>query len=564
MLDHLFRTARSSVPNAPRVESGGVPSARTPHTPVALKGPEGLMGAPKRLQGAGEQSSPVRSPLPPSALNRQPVIGRSQTEIQPHVSDGHTSPTHETSPSQPVRRQTLRQLLDEALREEKAEKAEQARQAKQARRAALAQWVHSALPDGGQAMKRLKARAAREHPATLADRLLLIRHGTPRPMEGPRKTAFEALVRDDLWAMAMAGGVDPLVAVDKMAEALDEGILGQGILKSDLELLTQVLDDLAIDRLYTRLNLKMTDDTMPAFTNAQVLEAPVELGEGRISKVYAVKLEDTDGSELDAVFKPLNSEVPDVEEWSAAARLAGISREDPQTAMRNLATVAYAKMIGFHVVTDTRVALIDIGDDPFNPALGLIMERARGEPAEEVDAEVFKEGSVCAEVTKLQLLDHLTGEADRYDKNYFVELGSDGRAKVMGIDNDTSFGAALTDPAGAKAPRTNPKGVAIDPSRLGLRGTALPPVVDTDMESAVLALTEEGIVSILEDKLNDAEVDAAIERYRGVRQHMVELREAGRVIAPHEWGRSDIQELFTPENSYLGRDRELAWVASQP
>lgn len=45
---------------------------------------------------------------------------------------------------------------------------------------------------------------------------------------------------------------------------------------------------------------------------------------------------------------------------------------------------------------------------------------------------------------------------------------------------------------------------------------------------------------------------------------MVELREAGRVIAPHEWSRSDIQELFTPENSYLGRDRELAWVASQP
>ncbi|MEQ9728972.1 hypothetical protein ABRP29_25415, partial [Pseudomonas sp. WHRI 8822A] len=66
-----------------------------------------------------------------------------------------------------------------------------------------------------------------------------------------------------------------------MAEALEEAILGQGILMSDRQLLDEVLDSLSIDRLYTRLNLKMTDDTMPAFTNAQVLQAPRELGEGR-------------------------------------------------------------------------------------------------------------------------------------------------------------------------------------------------------------------------------------------------------------------------------------------
>lgn len=93
-------------------------------------------------------------------------------------------------------------------------------------------------------------------------------------MQGERRESFEALVRSDLLAIARAGEIDPLVAVKKMAEALEEAILGQGILMSDRQLLDEVLDSLSIDRLYTRLNLKMTDDTMPAFTNAQVLQAP--------------------------------------------------------------------------------------------------------------------------------------------------------------------------------------------------------------------------------------------------------------------------------------------------
>lgn len=445
-------------------------------------------------------------------------------------------------------------MLAQELRQEKAEEAEkaaQASQAKQARRDALEQLVHAALPDGGQTMKRLKARAARKHPATLADRLNAVRNGAPKPMEGERKTAFEALVRADLLDIADAGEIDPLVAVDKMAEALEAGMLGKGILESDRQLLEEVLDGLSIDRLYTQLNLKMTDDTMPAFTNAQVLEAPTFLGEGKISKVYALKIQNTDGSPMDAVFKPLEYEVPGLDEWSVVARLTGISREEPQTAMRNLATVAYAKTLGFHVVTDTRVALIDIGYGPFEPALGLIMERAKGKPAEEIDAEVLVQAKVCAEITKLQLLDHLTGEGDRHDKNYFIDVGSDGRAQVMGIDNDQCFGAALTDPAGAQPDLAHPL-------RQALHGTALPPVVDTEMELAILMLTEEHITSMLEEKLNDAEIAAAIQRYQGVKQHVIQLRQDGLVIEPHEWGQAHVQERLTPENSYMARELEVA------
>ncbi|WP_372392863.1 hypothetical protein ACCQ05_02870 [Xanthomonas sp. NCPPB 3582] len=447
-------------------------------------------------------------------------------------------------PQQPlVPRQTLGALLEQ-------ERNQEARLLRQARREALKQLVDLALPDGGKTMNRLTARAARMQPITAADRWQAICKGVPQPMQGKRRAAFEALVRSDLMAIARAGQIDPWAAVGKMAEALDEGILGKGVLASDREMLDEVLNGLSIDRLYTRLNLKMTDDTMPAFTSAQE-QAPRELGAGRSNSVYEVQVRKTDGAAMNAVFKPLDPEPPDPEHWSVVARLTGISREDPQTAMRNLATVAYARKLGFDVIVDTHVAPINLGQDPFNPELGLIMERAPGKPAEEIDASTLAQAKVCAEVMKLQLLDHLTGEADRHDKNYFIHVESDGRAKVTGIDNDNCFGKELTAPDAAQPDLE-------DPQRRAFHGTALPPVVDTEMERAVLSLTEEDIRSLLEDKLDDAEIAAAVQRYHGVRRHLMELRNAGRIIEPHDWGRADVQQLLTPENSYLGREREYA------
>ena len=515
----------------------------------------GLGRAPKRPDGTAKRRSPVRIPVLPvpaaragrlpgtSAVESLPSAHWSRGETQFHPSVSNPLPLQQPPPT---RRQTLGALLAEELSQEEA-----ARLGKQARRDALTQLLQAALPNGGRTMKRLKARAARKQPVSVADRWSVIRNGAPKPMQGERRESFEALVRSDLLAIARAGEIDPLVAVKKMAEALEEAILGQGILMSDRQLLDEVLDSLSIDRLYTRLNLKMTDDTMPAFTNAQVLQAPRELGEGRSNTVYEVEIRNADGAAMSAVFKPLIHEPPSPDKWSVVARLTGISREEPQTAMRNLATVAYARRLGFHVVADTRVALMNLGQDPFEPALGLIMERAQGKPAEEVDASTLVQANVCAEVMKLQLLDHLTGEADRHDKNYFIHVKPDGRAKVMGIDNDNCFGAELTAPDGAQPDLE-------DPQRRAFHGTALPPVVDTDMERAILALTEEDIRSMLKDKLNDSEIAAAIQRYQGVRQHLLALRNSGLVIEPHEWGRADVQQRLTPTNSYLGRELEFA------
>jgi len=422
---------------------------------------------------------------------------------------------------------------------------EEAERTQQAQRAQRAQLIHSALRKGGGVMERLKDRAARHHPTTLAKRLHRRLNGLPKPMvDGKRRKAFEALVRADVVALEKSGEMVSELAAHTMRAAVMDGTVGEGILPQDRKLLLDVLGQLGIDRFYRRLNLKITSDTMPAFSNIQLMEKAKSMGSGKINTVFAVKLRKPDGSAFDGVFKPLRRT-----EHGKVAAAIGIPHDDPQTAMRNIATVSYAKKLGFDVIADTRLALIDTGDDT-GTKLGLIMERARGKPPAKMDASDLTRPDVCAEVTKLQLLDHLTGQGDRHGKNYFINIEPNGRAKVIGIDNDQCFGKDLIDPAGIQR--------IIGDKSCPFRGAGLPPVVDTEMERAINALTSIDIRWMLGDKLNEAEIQAAIARHQGVKIHIAHLRTNGMVIEPTQWGEPNVQQLLNAQNSYVGLRIERA------
>ncbi|GKS92146.1 hypothetical protein [Acidovorax sp. SUPP2539] len=487
----------------------------------------------------------MRSRLPPVALRPSNVP---QSEIQP--ADTAPAPRESLTLGELFQRHKPRPklgaLLDQARRQDRAEQTEKAEQARQSQRAELAQWVHSALPDGGAAMKRLKDRASRKHPGTMAERWHAIRTGSPKRMEGERKKAFEALVRADLLALATQGGSTAVQAADKMHEALAEGIVGQGILEKDRALLNEVLDGLSMAPLYREFNLKITDATLPAFTDAQVLEPLKKIGEGKMSTTYGIKLMGPEGVPITAAFKPL-----ELKDTSFVALRSGIPKENPQTAMRNLATVAYAKKLGFDVITDTRMALISNGGDPFKPLLGMVMDLAPGDEADYTKASVLRRGDVTAGVVKLQLLDHLTGQGDRHGSNYFIHIDANDQAKVTGIDNDQCFGKNLTKPQDIQKIDGNSQ-------RWAFNGTALPPVVDTDMERAIKALTEGDIREMLEDKLDGEEIQAAVQRHQGLKEYIAQLKVDGLVINPDGWWDKAVQELLTPVNSYLGR--ELPWA----
>jgi hypothetical protein len=297
---------------------------------------------------------------------------------------------------------------------------------------------------------------------------------------------------------------------------------------------------------YGYFNLKPTPATLPKFTNADLIGTPAVLGAGAFNQVYSVKLRGPGGAPIDAVFKPLNAK-----ETGWVAGHTGIPRHDPQTAVRNLSTVDYAKALGFDVVAETCVARITLPDAELPlPRLGLVMERAQGQTARQMTPSLVGREAIMREVTKLQLLDHLVAQGDRHGNNYFVDVQADGKVRVTGIDNDQCFGDKVTHPEGIRFGR--------EEEREGFRGTRLPPVVDTEMAMAINSLTPAKVQEMLSDKLSESEVDAAVQRLHGVQRHIAELEQRGRVIDPNTWNEPALHELMRPDNSYFIRDQVVA------
>ncbi len=151
--------------------------------------------------------------------------------------------------------------------------------------------------------------------------------------------------------------------------------------------------------------------TLPAFTDAQV-KGDVKLGKsGELNTTYTVKLKKTDGTRFDGIFKPLQSE-----DVGCAAYEMGIDLDNPQMAIRNLATQEYANKLGFKLIVETHMAAITPPGET-EPRVGLVMARAQGKPALSTDPMTLMRPDVLQETTKLQLLDHLTGQGDRHGFN---------------------------------------------------------------------------------------------------------------------------------------------------
>ena len=295
---------------------------------------------------------------------------------------------------------------------------------------------------------------------------------------------------------------------------------------------------------YERLNLAVTPDTRPAYTDANVIRPPTELGSGAFNTVYSVQLRNARGADVEGVFKPLRSK-----ETGWVAIQTGIPHRNPQLAMRNIATAAYAQKLGFDVIANTKIALLTVpraAAKPPAPRLGLLMEHAPGKTAAETDLTILARPDVAREVTKLQLLDHLTGQGDRHSRNYFVHIGADQRAKVTGIDNDQCFGEKAFSPEAIRYEKT--------PERKGFRGTRLPPVVDHEMAIAINDLAPSDLRNMLVDKLSTGEINAAIQRLEGVKQHIAKLDMQGLVVSPDEWSHPNVQRALSSDNSYAQRE----------
>jgi hypothetical protein len=307
------------------------------------------------------------------------------------------------------------------------------------------------------------------------------------------------------------------------------------------------LDFLPVEfhRQFKALKLAVTPATLPVFTDRDVAHSPAKLGAGAFNTVYTVKLSTPGGKQLDRVFKPIAA----TENGWVAAK-TGIDLKNPQVAMRNLATLEYAKKLGFDVIPDTQVGLLTVPRlrlGPPRPQLGLVMERAPGKAAGATHPVVLLRADVARETTKMQLLDHLTGQGDRHAGNYHVHIDDQNRAKVTAFDNDQCFGHKAHSPDATRYQNT--------PERSGFRGTGLPKLIDTEMASAIKKVTPEHLHEMLGDKLSGPEVQAAIKRLEGVKAHIAQLERRGGVVSPQHWDlRFYRREALSPDDSYAMRD----------
>ncbi|MFC0220737.1 hypothetical protein ACFFJ7_20370 [Pseudochelatococcus lubricantis] len=290
--------------------------------------------------------------------------------------------------------------------------------------------------------------------------------------------------------------------------------------------------------LYRQAGVPWTNDTRPTIVNGELRE----LGAGAINTVYRA-MADTPGRARDVVVKPLNDTV-----LRTVAQTIGIT-PPPHFELRNIATSLVAKSLGFDVVVDTQMCLYKPSRTSDNQQVGIMMEFASGKSAADQSVKTLEHGNVRREMTKLQLVDAIVGQADRHGGNMMVHLAG-GNASVKGIDNDQCFGRYPSDPNGLYQSH---RLINTDYDN-GLRGVRLPEVIDSAIASVISKMKSADLEAMLSDKLNTAECNAAVARLTAVKKHIDTLASAGRVIRPDEWESSPLIKIHcTRENSYFER-----------
>ena len=149
-------------------------------------------------------------------------------------------------------------------------------------------------------------------------------------------------------------------------------------------------------------------------------------------------------------------------------------------------------------------------------------------------------------LSDLQLMDAITGQLDRHLGNLFIDKDS---GKVTGIDNDGSFPTTNSD-------MVNPTGNILRSQFERQGGTLVYKqlLVDSDSAEKILEIDEGSFRKVLQgrsrdpEKLDNASINAAVERLRAVQHQVQRLRNDGKLI--DSWGDSTfVTALDTGFNS---------------
>jgi hypothetical protein len=306
-------------------------------------------------------------------------------------------------------------------------------------------------------------------------------------------------------------------------------------------------------QLYDDFHVTLTTDTAPL-----TVKDGLEFFDSGTINLCCKGIIDTPKGEVSVIVKPMHKKSK-VEGGTSV--VLGIE-PPPRYELRNIATSLVARELGFEdVVVRSRIGVYTSMENG-KQKLGIVMEMAQGRKCPSVPDEAYGNGGVQREMTKLQLLDALVGQGDRHGGNIFVHQDQvTGKITVKGIDNDQCLGKKPSNPNDLQERKDN-----------GVRGVALPPVIDTEMAKAFEGMTEAKLERLLLDKVTGDELKAAQERLKVIKDHIEDLRNKGRIIDPSAWGdRVMAMKVAFPSNSYFARELFLdkkgslmAWNSKLP
>jgi len=307
-----------------------------------------------------------------------------------------------------------------------------------------------------------------------------------------------------------------------------------------------------------------------------------------------------------------------------AGEISGILVGDHRLGYRAIFSYHMSQALGFDVVPETVMTVNQSGQR------GYAMKQAPGKSCHDYLVSSLKDRDpdrsikrltnnpvTVRSAVQLQLLDALTGQADRHSGNYFIDESS---GKVTGIDSDVCGGASITHPHQLVSSRENDafhedvrvlakrekalvdnwpvekrgRHGALDfmqhGGQLAPQGVMLPPIMDSEMVDKFKAMTAAEVIAIMRPlKFNANEMRAACSRLTAIKQHIrvLEQRQALydrnpttykdrlSIIRPDQWGSREVLSKMFPNSaqpaaklmtatSYLHRDTGLVTGKFRP
>lgn len=179
---------------------------------------------------------------------------------------------------------------------------------------------------------------------------------------------------------------------------------------------------------------------------------------------------------------------------------------------RNVATSRMADLVGLgHLVA--RSQTVDILDKKTGQTIrGNLMDEAKGVSYDKVE-DAFKKKKVTSnfmrDITNLQVLDILCGQADRHNYNMLYQMDDGGNVTgIQGIDNDAAFGTNTDAVSALKGYANRSDTRLFDAETYEM----MIPFMDKKLADRIEAVEPQMVRYILNDLLKQEEIDAAVKR----------------------------------------------------